>query len=204
MPGSQVLGVQPGPVVPGRGGSQPAAAAPHHLVHDQHPGAGVVLAHDVPGEDCALLGRGRGAERLLDREDVVVDRLGQADDHQRVALASEEGGQVRCRGVGVVPADGVQDVDAVLGEPIGGHLQRVLTLGDQPAPDKVFDVGQLHPGIADRGAAELVQDASAGAHLRGDGDYVAGQQSLVSVAVGDDLDVRRDLGVALDQPADGR
>jgi len=37
----------------------------------------------------------------------------------------------------------------------------------------------------------------------GDGDGVAGQQALVAMLVGDDLDLRRELRVALDEPADG-
>ena len=70
-------GVQPLPVRLGRRGGQPAAVPAHHLVHDQHPRARVVLADDVLGEPGALLGRGPGAEGLSDRDDVVVDGLGQ-------------------------------------------------------------------------------------------------------------------------------
>jgi hypothetical protein len=36
-----------------------------------------------------------------------------------------------------------------------------------------------------------------------DDDVVAGEQAVVAVLVGDDLDVGRDLGVALDQTSDG-
>jgi hypothetical protein len=56
--------------------------------------------------------------------DVVVDRLGQADDGERVVVLREEGGEVGRGGVGVVAADGVQHVDAVLDELVGGDLLR--------------------------------------------------------------------------------
>ena len=82
-----------------------------------------MLADDVEGEAGALLGGGPGAQGLADRDDVVVDGLGQADDGELVVVLVEVGGQVRCGGVGVVAADCVQDVDAVLAQLLGGKLQ---------------------------------------------------------------------------------
>ncbi len=115
----------------------------------------------------------------------------------------EVGGQVGGGGVGVVATDGVQDVDAVLAQLLGGHLQRVLALGDQAALDEVLRVGQLDAGVADRGAAEAVQDASVLASFFVDDDVVAGEQAVVAVLVGDDLDLGSDLVVALDEATDG-
>ena len=68
---------------------------------------------DVLEEDRALLGGGPRAERLADRDDVVVDRLGQTDDRERVVVLREVRGQIGGGGVGVVATDGVQDGDAV-------------------------------------------------------------------------------------------
>ena len=110
--------------------SQPQCAA-HDLVHDQHARAGAVLADDVRGEPGGLLGGGPRAQRLLDGHHVVVDRLGQADDGQVVAVLVQVGGEVRGGRVRVVATDGVQHVDAVGLELLGRDLQRVLALLDQ-------------------------------------------------------------------------
>jgi hypothetical protein len=91
-------------------------------------GAGVVLGHDVGEEFCALFGGGPCAECLPDREDVVVDGFRQADHGQRVVVFLQVGGEVGGGGVGVVAADGVEDIHAVFDELLGGHLERVLAL----------------------------------------------------------------------------
>ena len=83
-------------------------------------------------------------------------------------MGRQVGGEIRCRGVGVITADGVQHVDPVGGEPIRGGPQRILALGDQTALDEILDVGQLHPRVADRGAAEPVQQPGPGPDLGGD------------------------------------
>ena len=69
--------------------------------------------------------------------DVVVDRLGQADDRQVVAVLVQVRGEVRRGRVRVVAADGVQHVDAVGLELLGRDLQRVLALLDEAALDAV-------------------------------------------------------------------
>ena len=68
-------------------------------------------------------------EALADRDDVVVDGLRQPDDGQVVVVLLQVGREVGGGGVGVVAADGVQDVHAVGRQLVGGHLQRVLALG---------------------------------------------------------------------------
>ena len=112
--------------------------------------------------------------------------------------------EVGCRAVRVVTADRVQDVDAVALELLGGDVERVLALLDQAALDAVLDVGQLHPAVADRAAAEAVQQVRAPAHLVGDLHRVAGEQAGIPARVGDEPDVRRNLGVALDESAHSR
>ena len=152
-----------------------------------------MLADDVLGESGTLLGGRPGTERLADGHHVVVDGLGQSDHGQGVVVPGQERRQIGCGGVGVVTADGVQDGDPVGGEPVGGGLQRVNALGDQAPLHQIGRIGQLHPGVADRRAAELVQQARPGPHLRRDGKRVALQQPLVAVAVRDDLDLRLQL-----------
>ena len=83
------------------------------------------------------------------------------------------------------------------------QLQRVDALGDQAALDEVLGVGELDARVADRGAAKVAQDARVLTALLVDNDVVAGEQAVVAVLVGDDLDVGGDLGVALDEVADG-
>src|SRR5665648_1201604 len=61
--GHPLLGVQPLAVLGGCGGGQPPAVPAHHLVHDQHPRPGPVLADDVARETGGLLGGGPGAEQ---------------------------------------------------------------------------------------------------------------------------------------------
>ena len=198
LPGGQQL-----VVAAGRLGGEVAAVAAHALVDDEHARVGAVLADDVEGEAGALLGRGPGAQGLADRDDVVVDGLGQADDGELVVVLVEVGGQVGGGGVGVVATDGVQDVDAVLAQLLGGELQGVDALLHQAALDEVLGVGELDAGVADRGPAEVAQDAGVLAALVVDDDVVAGEQAVVAVLVGDDLDLGSDLRVALDEVADG-
>ena len=113
------------------------------------------------------------------------------------------GGQVGGGGVGVVATDGVQDVDAVLAQLLGGELQGVDALLDEAALDEVLGVGELDARVADRGPAEVAQDAGVLAALFVDDDVVAGEQAVVAVLVGDDLDLGSDLRVALNEVADG-
>ena len=201
--GGPLLGLEQVVVAAGGLGGEVAAVAAHALVDDEHAGVGAVLADDVEGEAGALVGRGPGAQGLADRDDVVVDGLGQTDDGELVVVLVEVGGQVGGGGVGVVATDGVQDVDAVLAQLLGGELQGVDALLHQAALDEVLGVGELDAGVADRGPAEVAQDAGVLAALVVDDDVVAGEQAVVAVLVGDDLDLGSDLRVALDEVADG-
>ena len=151
----------------------------------------------------ALLGRGPRAERLADRHHVIVDRLGQPDDRELIAVAAQIGREVGGGAVGVVAADRVQDVDTVAAQLLGGHVQRVLPGLDEAAPDAILDVGELDPAVADRASAKRVEPAGDSAHRVGHLDRCAGEQARIAIAVGNDPHFRRDLGVALDQPADG-
>jgi hypothetical protein len=81
------------------------------------------------------------------------------------------GGRVR-----VVAADRVQDVDAVAGQLLGGDLERVLPLRDEPALDGVLDVRELDPAVAERAAAEAVQQVRLGPDVGGDRRGAAAEQ----------------------------
>src|SRR5436305_1451244 len=74
---------------------------------------------------------------------------------------------------------------------------------DQPALDGVRDVRELDPAVAQRAPADLVQQVGALAERGGDLDGSSGQQAGVAVEIPDDLDLRRERGVALDQATDG-
>src|SRR5690606_23073613 len=123
----------PGEVVAGRRGGEPATGPPHHLVHDQHPRGGSVLGQHVAGEEGGLLGGAQGTQRLPDRDHVVVDRLGQPHHGEADLLLGEVGSEVGGGGVGVVAADGVQDVDTVGDQTVGRDLEGGLVGADQSA-----------------------------------------------------------------------
>ena len=71
----------------------------------------------------------------------------------------------------------------------------------RPRFDEVRGVGELDPAVADRAAAVLLEHAREGPRGGVDDDGRAGQHAVVAVAVGDDLDVRQQLGVPLDEGA---
>jgi len=162
-----------------------------------------VLCDHVGKEAGPLLGCRPGAERLADRVDVVVDGLRKPDHREAVLVLRQERRQVRGRGIRVVAADRVQDVDAVLDELVGRDLLGILVLLDEAPLHAVLHIGELHPAVADRAASVAIQDRRLGAHLRGHPVAVPEEQALVAAAVGDDLDIGRDLRVALDEPAYG-
>ena len=201
--GRPLLLDDPRVVVLGGLGGQVTAVAAHDLVDDEHPGVGPVLADDVLGESRGLLGRGPGAQGLTDGNDVVVDRLGEPHDRQVVVVLLEVGREVGGCRVGVVAADRVEHVHAVGAQALGCDLEGILAFLDQAALHEVLRVRQLDAGVADRRSAEAGEDVGAAARLLADDDVVAGQEAVVSVLVGDDLDVGGDLGVALDEPSHG-
>ena len=108
----------------------------------------------------------------------------------------------RSASVGVVAANGVKDVNAVLYELVGRDLERILALLDETALDAVLDVRELHTAVADRGAAVLRQHKGVLAHLGRDRDRLALEEPHIAVDVADHLDVRRFLGVFVDQVTD--
>jgi len=163
-----------------------------------------VLGQHVLGEARRLLRGGLRAEALTDRHDVVVDGLGQSDDGELGALGAEVRRQVGRRGVGVVAADGVQDVHSVGLQARGRDGECGVLGADEAALAAVGVVGELDPAVADRAAAEAVQHRGAGSLLGPDHQAVAGEQAVVAVLVGDQLDVGVGGVVGLDEGTYGR
>jgi len=129
--------------------------------------AGAEFRDDVGEETRALLGGGDGPRLWRMGNDVVCRiRLGQADDVELVVVLLEMGGEVGGRGVRIVAADGVEDVDAVLRELLGRDVEGELALLDEAALHGVLDVGELDAAVADDAAAVLFQDAGRGADSR--------------------------------------
>ena len=182
---------------------EPPAVAAHHLVDDEHPRVRRMFGDDISRVEGTLLGGCPRSERLADRHDVIVDRLGKADDRQLIIVAAQICREIGGGSVGVVPADCVQDIDAVAAQLLGGDVQRILALLDQAAFHAVLDVGQLDPAVSDRASPECVQSSgdlpNLGGHLHG----ITFEQAGIPIAVGDDAHVGSDLGVALDQAANG-
>ena len=166
---------------------------------------GVALTgHDILEELRTLLRGGPRAERLADREDVVVDRLRQADNTHRVALLGKESREVGGRHVSVVAADGVQNLHLVLDQLVGRDALRVLPVLDEAALDAILHVSQLHARVANRRAAVKLESPGRSADVGRHRDRVAHEQALVAVDVADDLGVRVLVGVLSDQATDRR
>ena len=139
---------------------------------------------------------------MTNRHDVVIDGLRQANDGEAVVILSQIGGQIGGGGISVVTTDGVQNVNPVGNQTIGGNLERVVAFGDQTTLYEVGGVGQLDPRVANRGSTKTLEDLGILANGVGDLEEVSLEQALVAVLVGDDLDLRCYLGVALDQSTD--
>ena len=184
----------------GRGG-EPPAVAPHDFVDYQHARVGAVFGYDVTEEFCALFGGSPRAEALAYRVDVVVYGLGQPDYGELVIVFFQEFRKIRGGGIGVVPADGVEDVNLVLYELVGGDLLGVFALLDEAALHAVLDVGELHARVAYGRAAVPVQNVRLGAHFVVHLYALSEQEPLVSAEVADYFNGGVYFGVAFDEPA---
>ncbi|CAL2072087.1 hypothetical protein GPN2_22421 [Streptomyces murinus] len=143
----------------------PARVPAHDLDH-HHPlvglGGGLEAVHRLGGD----AHRGVEAEGAVRGGDVVVDRLGHADD--RETRVGEHPG----RRQGALAADRDQRVDAELPDHVGGPLAGL----PQPVP--------LQPGGAEDGAA---QGQDAADRVQVEGPVVAVEQAPVAVLESNDL-----------------
>ena len=197
--GNPFLGLQPVVVLKRTSSGQPTAVTTHDFMDDQHTGVGAVLTDDVLCILGDLFSGGPCTQGLADRHNVVVDRLGQADDRQVVVMLFEVGSKICSRGVGVVATDGVQNVNAILTELLSSLFKRIFAFGDKATLDEVLRVGQLDARVTNRGATEAVKDSSMLTSFFVNDNEVAGQQTVVAVLVRDDLDRRIDFVVALNE-----
>ncbi len=135
---------------------EPTTVAAHHFVHDKHAWAGIVLRHHVFEIVSPVLSRGVRAERLLDRVNVIVDRLRQADHAQSVVVLGQVSREIRSSRVGVVATDSVQHVHAVLHELVRSHLLWIFAFLHQTALHAILYIGELYAAVANRAATEEV------------------------------------------------
>ena len=129
---------------------------------------GVVLGDDVRGEPRALLGRGPGAERLPDRDDVVVDGLGQPD-HGQVVVVVAPGSAARSAAVVLVSSP---PMVCSTSTPSAVSRSAATSSGSSPSAirprlTRSLVLVSLTRRVADRGAAELVQQRGALARTSG-------------------------------------
>lgn len=134
-------------VVLGSGGGQVSAVASHNLMKNEHARVGGTLGHYILKEDGTLLSGSVGTKGLVDGKDVIVNGLGHADDGDLSAvLLKEVLGQLSGLGVGIITANGVDDVHFVLKELLRRNLEGRFAFLAQTALDAVGDVGQLRQG----------------------------------------------------------
>mmetsp|Transcript_34922 Transcript_34922/g.104175 ORF Transcript_34922/g.104175 Transcript_34922/m.104175 type:complete len:238 (+) Transcript_34922:1193-1906(+) len=194
----------------GSGGRQVSTVPSHHLVEDEHAGVGGRFRHNVLEKEGALIGGGISPEGLFDGDDVVVDRLGHANDNNLSAVLLEDVlGQLGRLSVGVVSADGVDDVDVVSEELLGGSLEGSVALLDVATGHAVLDIGQLHSRVTNGTAPNLVQLSGVGPLVLGQQKRIASQYTLVTVGVHPnrqslDLPLLQRLRPVLGQMCDGR
>jgi hypothetical protein len=116
-------------------------------MQNQHARIGRALVDHVLKERGAIGGGRVGTKRLLNGKDIVVNRLGHANDND---LATVRGEQVvrQMSGlcVGIVATDRVQDVDLVLQELLRRDFQGRLAFLDESALFAVVRVGELGVG----------------------------------------------------------
>lgn len=110
---------------------------------------------------------------MTNRHDVVIDGLRQANDGEAVVILSQIGGQIGGGGISVVTTDGVQNVNPVGNQTIGGNLERVVAFGDQTTLYEVGGVGQLDPRVANRGSTKTLEDLGILANGVGDLEEVS-------------------------------
>ena len=85
---------------------------------------------------------------------------------------------------------------------ISGDLPWVFTLFDKAAFDTVVNIGQFNPAVADGATAVLGKYPRQLPHLRSHSDTLTFQEAHIAIDIADDLYIRGDSCVTLDQKAD--
>ena len=163
-----------------------------------------MFGDDVLGKACSLLCGSPGAQRLTNRNHVVVDGLGQTHHGQWVVVGGEESSQISGRGVGIIATNGVKNIHAIRDEAVGGYPERVSSFCDQTALDKVLDIGELDTRVSDRRTAEQVKQVCLLPDGLIDNEVVTLKKPLVTMLVRNDLHFGSRLGIPPDETTDGR
>ena len=183
---------------------KPSAIAAHHFVDDQHSRVRRMLGDDVARKERALFGRGPGAERLPDRYHVIVDGLGQARPPS-AGSRCERRYDARSAAVPLVSSPPIVwrtstrsrlscSAATCNGFCPGWTRPRFTQSSTLVSLTRLLPIG-LPPNACSRPASR--------SHLVGHFDRSSGEQARIPVEIGDDPNVGGDLGVSLDQSADG-
>src|SRR5262245_2939102 len=139
---------QPRPPRLSRFGTEPAAVAPHDLMNIQHATGSALLIHNIGKEPRTLFRGGDGAQCLPNWVDIIVYRLGEADDRQFMLHMLEVGGKFRRRRVGVVTANRMKNGNLVASQLLACDGKRVVLLRDETPLHAVRLVLQTHTAVS--------------------------------------------------------
>ena len=166
---------------------------------DEHARIRGVFGNDVLEEDRALFRRRPRAERLLDRINVVIDGLRKPDDDQRIIVRRKISRKIGRRGVRVVTADSMKNINPILDKLIGRNLKRILTFLDKPALDAILNIRELHTAVTDRRTAMLGEHKRVLTYLGRNRNRITLQKTHISIDIADHFDIRRLLVVLVNQ-----
>ena len=201
--GEPVILVEALMIIVGGAGREPAAVATHDLVDDELARTRGVFVRDVAEEACALVSGGPGPESLFDRVDVVVDRLRETDDGELVAVLVKVVGEISGRSVGIVSADGVEDVDLVRLKALSCDLERDFPRLHKATLGAVVYVGEFDPAVPDGAAAEVVENGCIITNLLREMIGIPEKETLIPVQVTHQISIGREGVVLFDQASNG-
>ena len=128
---------------------QVATVTSHALMNNEHAGVRAVFADHIKCETCTLVRRGPCAQRLTDRNNVIIDGLRKANHGEFVVVLVQVSCKICCGRICVVTADGVQNINAILAQLLGSKCKRVDAFFNQASVDKVLCIGQLDARVTD-------------------------------------------------------
>ena len=178
---------------------QVATVTSHALMNNEHAGVRAVFADHIKCETCTLVRRGPCAQRLTDRNNVIIDGLRKANHGEFVVVLVQVSCKICCGRICVVTADGVQNINAILAQLLGSKCKRVDAFFNQASVDKVLCIGQLDARVTDGRTTKLAKNTCVTASFFVNDNIVAGQKAVVAVLVKDDFYLGSNLGVALDE-----
>lgn len=113
-------------------------------MQNQHARVGSALGNDILVENGTLVSGSVGTKGLDNWVDVVVNRLGHANDNNLATVFGENVfGELSSLCVGVVTSNGVQAVDFVLNELLSGNFEGSFSFLNESAGEAVLNVCEL-------------------------------------------------------------